>query len=68
MAKTDNKPDETPPPPSIKCPRCGMISFHPKDIEERYCAACHLWHDDPVADELEGQEPVNPDIYRRRKN
>lgn len=34
--------------PSISCPRCGLVSYHPKDIEERYCANCHMWHDDMV--------------------
>jgi ribosomal protein L37E len=31
--------------PSITCPRCGMISYHPQDIEQRYCVKCHLFHD-----------------------
>lgn len=30
----------------IVCPRCGKISYHPRDIAERYCGACHLFHDD----------------------
>jgi hypothetical protein len=32
-------------PPSITCPRCGRTSYHPKDISEKYCGACHLFHD-----------------------
>lgn len=29
-------------PPSFRCPRCGMVSYHPKDIAEGYCgASCH---------------------------
>ena len=31
-------------PDSIICPRCGLRSYHPKDIEERYCGHCHEWH------------------------
>jgi hypothetical protein len=23
------------------CPRCGAVSHHPKDVQERYCGACH---------------------------
>lgn len=28
---------------SFTCPRCGMISYHPGDVAERYCASCHDW-------------------------
>lgn len=28
---------------SITCPRCGMTSWHPKDVEEGYCGHCHAW-------------------------
>jgi len=28
------------PPP---CPRCGSRSYHPQDIAEGYCGACHDW-------------------------
>jgi Zn ribbon nucleic-acid-binding protein len=31
--------------PSITCPRCGLVSYHAKDIEHRYCARCGF-HDD----------------------
>lgn len=24
-----------------QCPFCGAVSYHPKDIEERYCGRCH---------------------------
>jgi hypothetical protein len=34
-----------PPAPSITCPRCQMTSYHPDDIKERYCGACHMFHD-----------------------
>jgi hypothetical protein len=29
---------------SITCPQCGMVSHHPKDIEEKYCGNCHQFH------------------------
>jgi hypothetical protein len=25
------------------CPKCGRTSYHPKDREERYCGACHVF-------------------------
>lgn len=25
----------------ISCPRCGMTSYHPDDIREKYCGNCH---------------------------
>jgi len=31
----------------ITCPRCGMTSYNPNDIRERYCGACHMFHDEP---------------------
>jgi ribosomal protein S27AE len=34
---------------SITCPRCGMTSFHPKDVEQGYCGRCDDWTTpDPV--------------------
>lgn len=30
----------------IKCLRCGMTSFHPIDIANRYCGRCHIFHED----------------------
>jgi hypothetical protein len=34
------------PPPSFACPRCRRRSFNPHDIAERYCGACHVFHED----------------------
>lgn len=31
--------------PSITCPVCGAVSYHPADIEQRYCGRCHQFHD-----------------------
>lgn len=30
---------------SITCPRCGKTSYHPRDVQERYCGACHQFHE-----------------------
>lgn len=27
--------------PSFTCPKCERTSYHPKDLEQRYCGACH---------------------------
>lgn len=31
---------DRPKPPSFTCPTCKRISYHPKDVEERFCAIC----------------------------
>ena len=41
---------------SIKCPQCGMVSYNPNDVEERYCGNCHEYHDDMVV-EVRGSLP-----------
>jgi predicted ATP-dependent serine protease len=28
---------------TFTCPRCGMTSAHPKDVEQGYCGNCHDW-------------------------
>ena len=33
--------------PSYTCPRCKRRSYHPKDIENKYCGACHKFEDGP---------------------
>ena len=33
-------------PVSITCPRCWWTSHNLHDIAERYCGACHRFHDD----------------------
>ncbi|HEV8189489.1 MAG TPA: hypothetical protein VGP83_17170 [Pyrinomonadaceae bacterium] len=40
--------------PRIKCPHCGMISYHPQDIAHRYCGNCHRFHDDIERDQAAG--------------
>lgn len=29
--------------PSITCPKCGLTSYNPNDIEHGYCGFCHDW-------------------------
>lgn len=29
---------------AIKCLRCNMTSWHPKDVEHLYCGNCHEFH------------------------
>lgn len=29
--------------PSFTCPRCERTSWHPDDVREGYCGACHDW-------------------------
>jgi Zn finger protein HypA/HybF involved in hydrogenase expression len=31
--------------PAIRCLLCGSISFNPTDLEQSYCARCHLFHE-----------------------
>jgi hypothetical protein len=35
---------------SITCPVCHRVSYHPQDIAQQYCGACHRFHDDNVSD------------------
>ena len=30
---------------SITCGRCGRTSHNPNDVVQRYCGACHAFHD-----------------------
>src|SRR5579862_2029356 len=30
----------------VVCPKCGRVSYNPTDILERYCGACHGFHDE----------------------
>ena len=31
---------------SITCLRCKRTSYHPDDVEKKYCGFCHAFHDD----------------------
>jgi hypothetical protein len=35
----------------IRCHVCQRVSFHPKDVTECYCGACHVFHEDTNAHE-----------------
>jgi hypothetical protein len=30
----------------IRCQTCRRVSYHPKDISERYCGACKVFHEE----------------------
>lgn len=30
----------------IKCRRCRRVSYNAGDVQNRYCARCHVFHDD----------------------
>ena len=34
---------------AIKCQTCQMVSYHFKDISERYCGHCKVFHEDQSA-------------------
>lgn len=29
----------------IKCNTCGRTSWHPRDVQEKYCGYCHKFHE-----------------------
>jgi hypothetical protein len=31
---------------NITCLDCGLTSWHPEDVRERYCPVCREFHDD----------------------
>lgn len=31
---------------SIRCRLCGRVSHHIRDVDERYCGYCHIFHDE----------------------
>lgn len=35
---------------SYTCPRCGAVSHHPKDEEQRYCARCNMFEEDVMVE------------------
>lgn len=48
--RTPDSPYELPPGRDpITCPKCGRTSYHPVDIEKKYCGACHEFHEDMPA-------------------
>lgn len=47
---------------AIRCLRCGATRYTPTDVQERYCAQCHTFHD--PTKELIMPETPNPDALR----
>jgi hypothetical protein len=35
--------------PSYRCPKCGLTSYHPMDVYQRYCGHCKTFEDDGIA-------------------
>ena len=31
--------------PYILCLKCNMKSYHPRDVSEKYCGNCHIFHE-----------------------
>jgi len=36
----------------IRCHVCRVVSFHPKDIDERYCNVCDAFHSDGLGAQI----------------
>jgi hypothetical protein len=34
---------------TITCPKCKRVSHHPVDVLDRYCGACHVYHEQLLA-------------------
>ena len=47
--------------PRFTCPRCGAVSYHPKDIEHGYCGRCHDWTGDDLDAEARAALAVRVD-------
>lgn len=50
-------------PPFIECASCGVRSYNPNDVSERYCPRCHVFHDEEeraeqILAELEQRDPA----------
>lgn len=43
MKPDDSTKDEPARPVGFTCPRCQRTSYHPTDVAEGYCGACHDW-------------------------
>ena len=31
---------------AIKCLRCESVSYHPQDVQFKFCARCQIFHED----------------------
>jgi hypothetical protein len=45
VARTRTEPHRTRLHLGIRCHTCHLTSYHPKDVEERYCGNCHRFHE-----------------------
>ena len=44
------RPDGGGPPVAIRCKGCGLVSYHPEDVRQRFCGFCHTFHNEiPVS-------------------
>lgn len=43
--------------PAIRFEPCGVESFHPEDIRQRYCHFCHRWIETEAPREVESETP-----------
>ena len=42
----------------IRFEPCGVQSFHPDDVRERYCAFCHRWIEREESPHAVARDPV----------
>lgn len=38
---------------AITCARCGLTSYNPNDVAQRYCGHCKIFHDDQGSTEFD---------------
>lgn len=48
----------------VECPKCGRISYNKTDIKNKYCGACHEFHD--LRSEVEDQRSNIEDQRSKR--
>ena len=44
---------------AIRCRMCGHVSYHPRDVDERYCVKCGVFHVDMVFDRRHLEKEIN---------
>jgi len=49
---------------SIKCLACGLTSYHPEDVRNRYCGKCHVFHEDRFKGVTTTKPPPNAHLFR----
>lgn len=43
---------------SFTCPICGLTTYHPMDVLNRYCDRCHVFHPDEPPTALPSRTPA----------